>query len=174
MRQAYLCAHSVCSTITMSEWGPPIGPDDSQSQCRERVTRKPLHLSPLTWYFTWLSADPASHYLSNRIYNWGTLCPVSSSSQGVPLYLTPHTQRQGAMAVANFQYITRMSSGFKVYILEGKIDHYLSFNALCCLMSLNTWTNLICESKSLYCCAMTFYFNVFISLDLIIMLHCFL
>lgn len=25
------------------------------------------------------------------------------------------------MAVANFQYITRMSSGFKVYILEGKI-----------------------------------------------------
>ncbi|KAI3372369.1 hypothetical protein L3Q82_022865, partial [Scortum barcoo] len=29
-------------------------------------------------------------------------------------------QRQGAMAVANFQYITRMSSGFKVYILEGQ------------------------------------------------------
>lgn len=26
------------------------------------------------------------------------------------------------MAVANFQYITRMSSGFKVYILEGKFD----------------------------------------------------
>lgn len=25
------------------------------------------------------------------------------------------------MAVANFQYITRMSSGFKVYILEGKL-----------------------------------------------------
>lgn len=29
-------------------------------------------------------------------------------------------QRRGAMAVANFQYITRMSSGFKVYILEGQ------------------------------------------------------
>ncbi|TNN86505.1 Homeodomain-interacting protein kinase 2 [Liparis tanakae] len=29
-------------------------------------------------------------------------------------------QRPGDMAVANFQYITRMSSGFKVYILEGQ------------------------------------------------------
>ncbi|XP_062236210.1 vestigial like 4 like [Platichthys flesus] len=29
-------------------------------------------------------------------------------------------QRPGIMAVANFHYITRMSSGFKVYILEGQ------------------------------------------------------
>lgn len=128
MRQAYLWAHSVCRTITMSEWRVAIGPDDNQSQYREWVTRKPLRLSALTWYFTWLSSDPASHYLSNSIYNWGALCPVSSSSQGVPLYLAPHRQRQGAMAVANFQYITRMSSGFKVYILEGKREYHLSYS----------------------------------------------
>lgn len=33
------------------------------------------------------------------------------------------------MAVANFHYITRMSSGFKVYILEGKLVYavFISF-----------------------------------------------
>lgn len=39
------------------------------------------------------------------------------------------------MAVANFQYITRMSSGFKVYILEGefggKKSSFISFVLLC-------------------------------------------
>lgn len=34
------------------------------------------------------------------------------------------------MAVANFQYITRMSSGFKVYILEGKLGLRLFKNFL--------------------------------------------
>lgn len=34
------------------------------------------------------------------------------------------------MAVANFQYITRMSSGFKVYILEGKPDYFFFFDHL--------------------------------------------
>ncbi|MEQ2187638.1 hypothetical protein GOODEAATRI_006741 [Goodea atripinnis] len=41
--------------------------------------------------------------------------------------LSPLRQSRGAMAVANFQYITRMSSGFKVYILEAdsNYDHVL-------------------------------------------------
>lgn len=34
------------------------------------------------------------------------------------------------MAVANFQYITRMSSGFKVYILEGKLEFFYSLMLL--------------------------------------------
>lgn len=117
--------------------------DSSQSERKEWVTGKSLSLSALTWYFTWLSSDPASHYLSNTIYNWGSLCLVSSSSQGVLLCLASLRQRQGAMAVANFQYITRMSSGFKVYILEGK----LSFIAPCCLV--NTCITLISGIRSL-------------------------
>lgn len=47
--------------------------------------------------------------------------PKRSSSQGARVCLASRRQRQGTMAVANFQYITRMSSGFKVYILEGKL-----------------------------------------------------
>lgn len=43
-------------------------------------------------------------------------------------------QRQGAMAVANFHYITRMSSGFKVYILEGELDNLFFFYRLMLLM----------------------------------------
>lgn len=39
-------------------------------------------------------------------------------------------QRLRAMALANFQYITRMSSGFKVYILEGKLDYFFFFDHL--------------------------------------------
>lgn len=35
------------------------------------------------------------------------------------------------MAVANFQYITRMSSGFKVYILEGEFGEHFLFVSLC-------------------------------------------
>lgn len=41
--------------------------------------------------------------------------------QGASVCLPLTGQRKGTMAVANFQYITRMSSGFKVYILEGKL-----------------------------------------------------
>lgn len=33
------------------------------------------------------------------------------------------------MAVANFHYITRMSSGFKVYILEGMSLYVSAFSA---------------------------------------------
>lgn len=29
------------------------------------------------------------------------------------------------MAVANFHYITRMSSGFKVYILDGELSFFI-------------------------------------------------
>ncbi|KAG7281317.1 hypothetical protein CRUP_031000 [Coryphaenoides rupestris] len=36
------------------------------------------------------------------------------------VFLFVHRGRKEAMAVANFHYITRMSSGFKVYILEGQ------------------------------------------------------
>lgn len=106
-----------------------IGPDRSQSESKEWVTSKLLHLSALTWYFTWLSTDPASHYLSNTIQNWGSLCPVGSCSRGVPVCLASLGQRPGDMAVANFHYITRMSSGFKVYILEGELDYPFSFIA---------------------------------------------
>lgn len=54
------------------------------------------------------------------------MCPKRSSSQGAPACLPITGQSKGTMAVANFQYITRMSSGFKVYILEGKL-HLLGF-----------------------------------------------
>lgn len=50
-------------------------------------------VSALTWYFTWLSSDLASHYLSNTTYNWGTLCPGSSSSQSALQYLAPHRHK---------------------------------------------------------------------------------
>lgn len=39
------------------------------------------------------------------------------------------------MAVTNFQYITRMSSGFKVYILEGNY-HFVSHALLNVLTSI--------------------------------------
>ena len=51
-------------------------------------------------------------------------------SKPQPLYLSPFTQRQGVMAVANFQYITRMSSGFKVYILEGKLSSIFIYSLI--------------------------------------------
>lgn len=146
----YLWTHSACRTITtLSEWGPSIGSGCSQSECRKWVTGKPLHLSALTWYFTWLSSDPASHYLSNTIYNWDALCPVSSSSQGAPLCSAPLRQRRGVMAVANFHYITRMSSGFKVYILEGKLCYRSSLIDRCYLMTVDTVINLIRETEPL-------------------------
>lgn len=47
---------------------------------------------------------------------------VISSSEGVSEDLPPRKPSRGAMAVANFQYITRINSGFKVYILEGELD----------------------------------------------------
>lgn len=83
-RQADPWAHSARRTITTLN-GLLIGPDGSQSEREDQVTGKPLHLSAPTWYFTWLSSVPASHYLSNTISNWGSLCAVRSSSQGVPL-----------------------------------------------------------------------------------------
>lgn len=57
--------------------------------------------------------------------------PKRFSSQGARVCLASRWQRQGAMAVANFQYITRMSSGFKVYILEGKLvlSHFSSLTS---------------------------------------------
>lgn len=48
---------------------------------------------------------------------------VSIASQ---TFRPPPGQRQAAMAVANFHYITRMSSGFKVYILEGELVYAAS------------------------------------------------
>lgn len=78
-----------CTVIIMSEPGLLIGPGSSQWEGRKWVTG----LSALTWYFTWRRSEPASHYLSNTVYNWGSLCPVKSSSQGVPLYLGSATQR---------------------------------------------------------------------------------
>lgn len=78
-----------CTGIIMSEPGLLIGPGSSQWKGRKWVTG----LSALTWYFTWRRSEPASHYLSNTVYNWGSLCPVKSSSQGVPLYLGSATQR---------------------------------------------------------------------------------
>lgn len=131
----YLWAHSACRTITSpGEWGLLIGFCSSQSECKEWVTGKPLHLSALTWYFTCRSSDAASHYLSNTICNWGSLCPLSCSRQVAPRYFASLRQRQGDMAVANFQYITRMSSGFKVYILEGEHGSHGSCFALCCMI----------------------------------------
>lgn len=148
--RAYLWTHSACRTITtLGEWGLSIGSGGSQSECRKPVTGKPVHLSALTWYFTWLSSDPASHYLCNTIYNWDALCPVSSSSQGAPLCSAPLRQRRGVMAVANFHYITRMSSGFKVYILEGKLYYHSSFTGTCCLLTVGTLINLIRKTEPL-------------------------
>lgn len=55
------------------------------------------------------------------------------------------------MAVANFQYITRMSSGFKVYILEGKLD-LLSFSlATSCRCIDNAMVMLYTQHIIMYC-----------------------
>lgn len=57
-RPKYLWVHSSCRTITtQGEWGLFIGLCGSQSGCREWVTRRPLHLSTLTWCFTCRSPD---------------------------------------------------------------------------------------------------------------------
>lgn len=158
MRQAYLWANSACWTITtLSGCRISIGHSSSQSQCREWVTRKPQHTSCPYLILYLPELRPASHYLSNTIYNWGTLCPESSSSQGVLLYSAALRQRQGAMAVANFQYITRMSSGFKVYILEGKLNYNSSFSPSCWIITVNTNNNN--NNTFIYRHALTLYCN---------------
>lgn len=116
----------------LNEWGLSIGPDSSQSEYREWVTGKLLCLSALTWYFTWLSSDPASHYLSNTII---VSCELQQSRRSSVFGFTQ--KGQDTMAVANFHYITRMSSGFKVYILEGKLHCHFSFINSYCWMRVN-------------------------------------
>lgn len=111
----------------MNEWDLLIGPGNSQSEhCHESQVE-----AICTWHFTCLSAEPESHYLSNTIHSWGSDCSSEC--------LSSVRQSQGAMAVANFQYITRMSSGFKVYILEGELVEHFPFISFCCFIFKNTF-----------------------------------
>lgn len=50
------------------------------------------------------------------------------------------------MAVTNFHYITRMSSGFKVYILEGNY-HFVTHGLLDVLRSLLVSVRIFCFVK---------------------------
>lgn len=72
-----------------------------------------------------LSPDPLPE-LKARIPSPFQYNPKPKLTVSIPDIQT-QSGTKAAMAVANFHYITRMSSGFKVYILEGKLVYAVSF-----------------------------------------------
>lgn len=123
LSDTHLWAHSCRTITTLTRGGFLIGSGSSQWS-----TRSKSQGNDCTYL---LSPDPLPGWAQTQHLITFPIQSITEAhcvwahcwSQSVPVcFNTWQTKKNRSMAVANFQYITRMSSGFKVYILEGKTD----------------------------------------------------